>query len=106
MASTVQLEKKGRLSIIRLDLPQKLNALEPVLRQDLKTVLRLANRIAEGPAFANGLTKNLLSKSLESSLDDMMRFEGLPQAICMQSQDHKEGTAAFYQKKTPVFKGR
>lgn len=69
-------------------------------------VLQLAEGIADGPAFAIGLAKVLLSRSLESNLQDIMQYEGLAQSICMQSDDHKEGVNSFYEKRRPVFKGR
>jgi len=69
-------------------------------------VLHLAEGIADGPAFAIGLGKVLLSRSLESNLQDIMQYEGLAQAICMQSDDHKEGVNSFYEKRHPVFKGK
>ena len=68
--------------------------------------MALAEQLAAGPAFAIGLSKTLLSRSLESSLLDMMQYEGLAQPICMQSEDHKEGVKSFYEKRNPVFKGK
>lgn len=68
--------------------------------------VEFAERLAEGPAFAIGLGKTLLSRSLESSLQDMLQFEGLAQAICLQSEDHKEGIKSYYEKRKPVFNGK
>lgn len=71
-----------------------------------ETVLELAQEIAEGPAFAIGLGKMILSRSLESSLQDILQYEGLAQSICLQSDDHKEGVKAFYEKRKPLFAGK
>lgn len=68
--------------------------------------MELAEKLAEGPAFAIGLGKTLLSKSLESSLQDMLQCEGLAQSICLQSEDHKEGVKSFHEKRKAVFKGK
>ncbi|MGA2028414.1 MAG: enoyl-CoA hydratase/isomerase family protein [Syntrophobacteraceae bacterium] len=69
-------------------------------------VLDLARQIAAGPAIAYGLGKMILSKSWESNLDDILEYEALAQSICMQTEDNKEGINAFYEKRTPVFKGK
>lgn len=70
------------------------------------SALELAGRLADGPGFAIGLSKTLLSRSLESNLKDMLQLEGLAQSICLQSDDHKEGVKSFYEKRKPVFNGK
>jgi 2-(1,2-epoxy-1,2-dihydrophenyl)acetyl-CoA isomerase len=70
------------------------------------SVLDLARQIADGPSIAYGLGKTILSKSWESNLDDVLEFEAFAQSICMQTEDNKEGINAFYEKRTPVFKGK
>ncbi len=69
-------------------------------------VLNLAKEIADGPAIACGPGKMILSKSWESSLDDILQYEAFARSICMQTEDNKEGIDAFYEKRTPVFKGK
>jgi 2-(1,2-epoxy-1,2-dihydrophenyl)acetyl-CoA isomerase len=69
-------------------------------------VMDIASKIAEGPSVAFGLGKLILSRSMEKNLDDVLQFENLVQAICMQSDDHKEGVKAFYEKRNPVFGGK
>lgn len=68
--------------------------------------MEFAADLAEGPTFAIGMGKTLLSRSLESSLQDMLQFEGLAQSICLQSDDHKEGVKSFYEKRKPEFSGK
>ena len=68
--------------------------------------LDIATKIAEGPSVAFGLGKMILSRSMEKNLDDVLQYEALAQAICMQSDDHKEGVKAFYEKRNPVFGGK
>jgi 2-(1,2-epoxy-1,2-dihydrophenyl)acetyl-CoA isomerase len=68
--------------------------------------LALAEELAAGPAFAIGLSKMLLARSLENTLQDMMQLEGLAQSICMQSMDHKAGVKSFYEKRPAVFIGK
>lgn len=69
-------------------------------------VLDIASKIAEGPTLAFGLAKIILSRSMESNLQDTLQYEAFAQAISMQSQDHKEGVKSFYEKKVPVFSGK
>ncbi len=93
---------------ITADEAQQMGIVNQVVDQEEleSRALDLAKRIADGPAFAIGLGKVLLSRSLESSLQDIMQYEGLAQSICMQSEDHKEGVNSFYEKRHPVFKGK
>jgi 2-(1,2-epoxy-1,2-dihydrophenyl)acetyl-CoA isomerase len=66
----------------------------------------LARKLADGPTAAFGLGKSILSRSLESNLQDILQYETYAQSICFQSQDHREGVQAFYDKRTPVFTGK
>ncbi len=68
--------------------------------------LDLAARIAQGPPLALGLAKRLLNMSSSCSLEEMLELEAQSQAACFQSQDHKEGINAFFEKRKPRFKGR
>jgi 2-(1,2-epoxy-1,2-dihydrophenyl)acetyl-CoA isomerase len=63
--------------------------------------LALARSLAEGPAEVIGLAKQLLLKSFESSLDDLMLYEDLGQALAMSSAEFREGLAALREKRKP-----
>ncbi|MBT8338817.1 MAG: hypothetical protein HKP58_11580 [Desulfatitalea sp.] len=63
----------------------------------------LAAQIAAGPAKAIEMSKTILSKSMERSLEDTLAYEAFAQAICFQSDDHKEGVKAFFEKRNPEF---
>ena len=67
--------------------------------------LKLAERIASGPTFANSITKNQLNMEWDMSLDTAIEAEAQAQAICMQTQDFKRAYDAFVAKKKPVFEG-
>jgi 2-(1,2-epoxy-1,2-dihydrophenyl)acetyl-CoA isomerase len=74
---------------------------------ELERVSReLAERLAQGPTFAIGMSKRLLNRSLESDLDTAFSEEAFAQSMVSQSQDIKEGMRAFMEKRPPQFKGR
>jgi enoyl-CoA hydratase/carnithine racemase len=64
-----------------------------------------AARIAAGPSFANGMTKNQLNQEWNMSLDMAIEAEAQAQAICMQTQDFERAYNAFVAKTQPVFEG-
>ena len=65
----------------------------------------LATELAAGPTAAIGLTKQLIGRSLESSLDDQLDEEARLQAIAAAGDDFAEGVAAFLEKRPPRFTG-
>lgn len=63
MESTVLIEKDGKVSIIRMNVPNRLNSLDPILREDLRIALRqfrddpesrVAVLMGNGRAFSSG----------------------------------------------------
>jgi 2-(1,2-epoxy-1,2-dihydrophenyl)acetyl-CoA isomerase len=65
-----------------------------------------AERLAQGPTFAIGLSKRLLNRSLDSDLETSLEEEALAQSLVVQSEDTAEGMRAFMEKRAPAFKGR
>lgn len=70
-----------------------------------RTTEELAARLAAGPTFANGMTKNQLNMEWDMSLDTAIEAEAQAQAICMQTKDFARAYYAFVEKKKPVFEG-
>ena len=64
-----------------------------------------ARRIASGPTFANGMTKNQLNLEWNMGLDAAIEAEAQAQAICMQTRDFERAYHAFVAKQKPVFEG-
>jgi enoyl-CoA hydratase/carnithine racemase len=64
-----------------------------------------AARIAAGPTFANGMTKNQLNQEWSMSLDMAIEAEAQAQAICMQTKDFERAYNAFVARQQPVFEG-
>ena len=72
----------------------------------LETVaIALAQQFAEGPAFANMMTKTMLAQEWSMSLDMAIEAEAQAQAICMQTRDFKRAYDAFVAKDRPKFAG-
>jgi len=67
--------------------------------------LALAHKLARGPAEVMGLAKQLLLKSFESSIQDMMSYEGFGQVLAMSSAEFQEGLSALTEKRTPDYLG-
>ncbi|TNE61435.1 MAG: enoyl-CoA hydratase family protein [Alphaproteobacteria bacterium] len=65
----------------------------------------LAARLAAGPTFANGMTKNQLNMEWDMGLDAAIEAEAQAQAICMQTKDFERAYHAFVAKEKPVFEG-
>ena len=63
----------------------------------------LANSLAELPAQALSLTKKLLHKTWDHSLEEQLQMEAEFQIEASDSKDYQEGVAAFIQKRKPNF---
>ena len=71
----------------------------------LETAEEYAHKIASGPTFANGITKNQLNYEWNMSIDAAIEAEAQAQAICMQTKDFERAYHAFVNKEKPEFKG-
>jgi enoyl-CoA hydratase/carnithine racemase len=65
----------------------------------------LARRIADGPGFANMMTKTMLAQEWSMSIEQAIEAEAQAQAICMQGQDFHRAYHAFVAREKPVFEG-
>ena len=71
----------------------------------MSTASDLARRIADGPNFANMMTKTMLAQEWSMSIEQAIEAEAQTQAICMQGQDFHRAYHAFVAKEKPVFQG-
>ncbi len=67
--------------------------------------LELAESLAAGPSVSLGLTKRLIARAHENSLEAFLEDEAHAQTVAFGSEDFKEGVAAFRAKRKPVFNG-
>ncbi len=65
---------------------------------------KLASEIAAGPPTALGMIKTLLNKSSTSTLEQMIEYESYAQTLAYTTPEHKEGVAAFREKRAPNFR--
>ena len=66
----------------------------------------LADRLAAMPTIALGKVKHSLYASFESDLATALEREAEGQTFCGYTQDHREGVAAFFEKREARFTGR
>ena len=65
----------------------------------------LARDIAEGPTFANTMTKRMLAMEWAMSVEEAIESEAIAQALCMTTADFTRAFEAFSRKEKPVFQG-
>ena len=66
---------------------------------------KLARELADGPTFANGMTKRMLEMEWAMSVEQAIEAEAVAQALCMETQDFARAYRAFAAKQKPVFEG-
>ena len=65
----------------------------------------LARSVAEGPTFANTMTKRMLAMEWAMSVEEAIEAEAVAQALCMTTADFERAFVAFSNKVKPVFEG-
>ena len=66
----------------------------------------IALRIANGPTVAFRYMKENLNRAMHGDVDDCLDLEATHHVHCGQTDDHREASKAFVEKREPVFKGR
>ena len=69
-------------------------------------VAELAARYAAAPTRGIGMTKRLFDRAATATLDDQLELEAQLQAAATETDDFREGVAAFLEKRPPNFTGR
>jgi enoyl-CoA hydratase/carnithine racemase len=65
----------------------------------------LARELAEGPSFANAMTKRMLQMEWAMSVEQAIEAEAVAQALCMTTGDFRRAYEAFVERRKPVFAG-
>jgi 2-(1,2-epoxy-1,2-dihydrophenyl)acetyl-CoA isomerase len=66
----------------------------------------LAAQVATMPTRAIGMTKRLFDRAPLSTLEEQLELEAQLQTAATESEDFREGVAAFLEKRQPEFRGR
>ncbi len=64
---------------------------------------KVAGMLAQGPVGAYGLTKRAFNKSMYPNLEEILEYEGQVQEVASHNPEHKEGVAAFLEKRRPKY---
>ena len=96
----------GKLTI--RDMRGKYGLFNKVVAPDrlMEEAMAWAKRLASGPTFALGMTKELLNGELSMDLWNALDNEARAQAVCMQTHDFREAYDAFSNKREPKFQGK
>ncbi len=72
----------------------------------MKRTILFSQVIAEGPTVAFAYTKRNLNQAYSSPLEHILELEREGIAVCGGTEDFKEASAVFVEKRKPVFKGK
>jgi 2-(1,2-epoxy-1,2-dihydrophenyl)acetyl-CoA isomerase len=67
--------------------------------------IKLARQLATLPTRTIGLTKRAINAAWTNDLDTQLDYEAMLQTTAGQTSDHREGVAAFLEKRRPNFTG-
>jgi 2-(1,2-epoxy-1,2-dihydrophenyl)acetyl-CoA isomerase len=66
----------------------------------------LVRDVVASPPIPVSLTKALIGRAGETSLETALERDAQAQATCIDSEDHREAVAAYLEKRQPRFTGR
>jgi 2-(1,2-epoxy-1,2-dihydrophenyl)acetyl-CoA isomerase len=74
--------------------------------QLMDKAMEVAKRLANGPAVAYRYMKENLNRAMSGEVDDCLDLEATHHVHCGQTEDHRNATKAFVEKREPEFNGR
>ena len=69
----------------------------------ISSAQEMAESLAQGPVHAMGLAKRAFNKAVLGNLEQVLDYEAHTQAIAGKGAEHKEGVAAFLEKRAPRY---
>ena len=93
-ADIIDAAEAGRIGLVNRVVPAA--ELEPVTRA-------LATRIAQGPPKVLAMAKHMVNRAAATDLPGALDVEAFSQAIATTGDEHREGLAAFFEKRSPKF---
>ncbi len=94
---TVDAKEAERIGLVSKVVPHE---------QLMSTTMELAKRLAKGPPIATRLAKSSIYEAQNMNLEAAVELEKLGLAMCLRSEDAREGTKAFLEKREAKFMGR
>src|SRR3990172_2235472 len=94
-------EREGGVVVIKLNNPERMNAGDPEMNRELHeeldkvvaheelmpVTMELAHRIAKNPPIAIGLTKYVMYKALQMSIEDSMSLQNVAHTASTLTED-------------------
>jgi 2-(1,2-epoxy-1,2-dihydrophenyl)acetyl-CoA isomerase len=74
--------------------------------QALNTALEIGKELAAGPTISMALIRKAYWQSFNNTYEQQLHLEGELQTEAGRTQDFIEGVAAFFEKRSPYFKGK
>lgn len=105
MANTLWMQYTG--DAVDGEQAQRLGLVNEVVDDDklLDRAVEMATRLAKGPIYSMGLIKQLVHQATQQDLAEHLALASRAQELARKTQDHKEGVAAFLEKRAPKFVG-
>tara|TARA_Y100001954_G_C15562498_1_gene479324 strand:- start:271 stop:768 length:498 start_codon:yes stop_codon:yes gene_type:complete len=72
----------------------------------MEKTMEIAQKLSNGPAVAYRYMKENLNRAIGGEIDECLDLEATHHIHCGQTEDHRNATKAFVEKKEPVFKGK
>lgn len=94
---TVEADEAERIGLVNRVVPAETLA---------KEADALARDVVASPPIPVSLTKSLIGRSEETSLETALERDAQAQATCIDTEDHREAVAAYLEKRPPRFQGR
>jgi 2-(1,2-epoxy-1,2-dihydrophenyl)acetyl-CoA isomerase len=94
---TVEVEEAERLGLVNRVAPAETMA---------KEAEAYVRELVAAPPIPVSLTKALIGRSGETSLETALERDALAQAAAVETEDHREAVAAYLEKRPPRFTGR
>lgn len=93
--------------VIDSETAEKIGLVNRVVPDDLlrEETYRFAGKLAKGAPISLAFIKKMLNQSDRLDLQASLEVETGMQLLCLETDDNKEGIAAFKEKREPLFKG-